>query len=291
MFCSSKFCIYIEDRIKKLIDNIYSFLGSLLDRVPIFEPDRIFKFSFDIFMLFFLLLLIANIVLKFGFELNENSYNPSIWIVFEIFPPWLFFFEILLDLNTSYYSKGVYVSRRSKIFKHYLKHSFLLDVITIFPLLINDNEIAYYLEILVVLRLKNLDVLLKRLEEYLQLKGKKEGAFQLIKLIVSLLFLAHLCACAWHYVGIWEISLGVTDNWIYKNNIETEAWFIRYIYSFYFSIVTMMTVGYGDITANNYIECSFSICMIIYGCGVFAYSINNIGVIFKEMYQEDKDFK
>lgn len=53
----------------------------------------------------------------------------------------------------------------------------------------------------------------------------------------------------------------------------------------------MMTVGYGDITPNNYIECCFSISIIIYGCGVFAYSINNIGNIFKEMYQEDKEFK
>ena len=53
----------------------------------------------------------------------------------------------------------------------------------------------------------------------------------------------------------------------------------------------MMTVGYGDITPTNYVECCFNIFIVIYGCGVFAYSINNIGNIFKEMYQEDREFK
>ena len=258
-------------------------------------------------MLIYLICLIANIILKFGFELTQKNYFPTIWIVFEVMPCWLFIMQVFLDINTAYYSKGNFVSNRRKIFNHYVKYCLIFDILTIMPFFVNQTLAGIYLEILVVFRLKNVETLLKRLEEYLQLKGKKEGLFQLIKLIISLLFLAHISACAWHYIGLWEKKLGVDNNWLAVKGIESQKWYIRYnydiylsfkmvfliryIYSFYFSIVTMMTVGYGDITPSNYIECSFLIFIIIYGCGVFAYSINNIGNIFKEMYQEDKEFK
>jgi len=197
----------------------------------------------------------------------------------------------VLNLNTSYYSKGMFISDRERIFKHYLKYNFVMDLFTVVPLFFHSTTYGNYFEIMVVFRIVTVEGLVKRLEEYLHLKGKSEGVFQLIKLTINLFFLAHLCACVWHYVGLWEISNGIYDNWLVKKGIDMEKWYIRYIYSLYFSIVTMMTVGYGDISSNNYIECLFNIFIIIYGCGVFAYSINNIGNIFKEMYYEDKEFK
>lgn len=281
---------YLVEKAKDLFDDFYSFTIYLASKLPICEQDRPFRFAFDIFMLFYLLFFVANILLKQAFELKQSDYISLIWVCFEIFPMWLFLFQAFLDLNTSYYSKGMYISNRLDIVKNYMKYNFLLDLVTIAPLFANNTQYEF-IEIIVTLRLINVESLVRRLEEYLQLKGKKEGLFQLLKLIINLLFLAHMSACAWHYVGLTELKNGVDINWLTIKGIEFKSWYIRYIYSFYFSIVTMMTVGYGDISPNNYIECMFLIFMIIYGCGVFAYSINNIGIIFKEMYQEEKEFK
>ena len=41
--------------------------------------------------------------------------------------------------------------------------------------------------------------------------------------------------------------------------------------------MTMITVGYGDVTPKNNIELFFSIITMFLACGVFAFSINSIG--------------
>ena len=43
--------------------------------------------------------------------------------------------------------------------------------------------------------------------------------------------------------------------------------------------MTMITVGYGDVTAKNNIELFFSIIIMFLACGVFAFSINSIGAM------------
>lgn len=229
-------------------------------------------------------------MLRHAFDLAQENYNDFFWMVYEVLPVYIFIFQILLDLNTSYYSKGIYITARDKIMKHYLKFNFGIDLITLPPLFFCSSQLEF-LEFFVMIRMVHIGNLVKSLENFLQLKGKLEGCFQLLKLFLKLIFIAHICACAWHFLGMTEVSRGIPDNWIVARGISDNSWQIRYIVSFYFSIVTMMTVGYGDISSVNHIECCLNIVLIIFGCGVFAYTINDIGFILKEMYQEDKEFK
>ena len=228
-------------------ENLNNFIEEIGTLIPVFEPDRPFRLIFDLLMLIYLIAVIADIILKFGFELTENNYHPTLWIVLEVMPCWLFLLEALLDVNTAYYSKGNNVANRRQILKNYAQNSLIVDILTICPFFFREIEGGKFLEMLVVLRLKNVENILKRLEEYMQWKGKKEGLFQLIKLIISLLFLAHICACAWHYIGLQEQHQGITNNWLVAKGIDTKKWYIRYpppffkhysIFLFNFSIDT-----------------------------------------------------
>lgn len=56
-------------------------------------------------------------------------------------------------------------------------------------------------------------------------------------------------------------------------------------------MMTMVTVGYGDITAANPIEVLFSNFTMFISSLVFAYSMNSIGMIIKSLYDSRSLYK
>ena len=60
-------------------------------------------------------------------------------------------------------------------------------------------------------------------------------------------------------------------------------WQTKFISSFYFSIMTMTTVGYGDIYPNNDIERVFNIIIMIIACLSFGFILNQVSLIFKDL--------
>ena len=57
----------------------------------------------------------------------------------------------------------------------------------------------------------------------------------------------------------------------------------RYIYSTYYMTATMISVGYGDVTPKNSLECLFSV-IVMFITGMFwAYSLNTIGGIISNL--------
>ena len=63
--------------------------------------------------------------------------------------------------------------------------------------------------------------------------------------------------------------------------IADADWEIKYISALYFSITTMITIGYGDIHSQSSPEMIFSVFAMIFASAVFGYSMSSIMIIIE----------
>ncbi|POM70797.1 Voltage-gated Ion Channel (VIC) Superfamily, partial [Phytophthora palmivora] len=101
-----------------------------------------------------------------------------------------------------------------------------------------------------------------------------QSLVSLAKLALTMLFIAHLVACLWYAVGksdseeSWLISISLDPV-----GIGSDTSMLQYIRSVYWAIVTMTTIGYGDIVAHSNNERLLNIGVMAVGVSFFGYVI------------------
>jgi hypothetical protein len=78
---------------------------------------------------------------------------------------------------------------------------------------------------------------------------------------------AHFFACLWCLVYHSEKYFDPNvKGWLDKvGDSDYMEWYAKYIYAYYFSMVTMLTVGYGDISPVTFIEIFVCILTMLIG--------------------------
>ncbi|CAD8192002.1 unnamed protein product [Paramecium octaurelia] len=258
--------------------------------IIVIKPDSKFKIIWDILLLLFIVMNIFYIPINISFNITTSG---AFEYLFDLLPSWIFVAEIILNFNTAYYDKGLMHEDRKSIVKHYLKENFFWDLIVVIPFLISNLNIPF-VRYTLLLRLTRLNPLMESIEEMLNLEENIQIVVDLFKLIFFLVLTGHFCGCAWHFVALTEHeSFGVNETWLthYDPAAYEYHWFDRYIISLYWSVITTVTVGYGDIVPVTTFERVFVIVVTLLLCGIFGYCISNIGNIFKSISDKKTTYK
>ncbi|CAD8160863.1 unnamed protein product [Paramecium octaurelia] len=271
----------IVNKIVTLMVAIWNVICKYLNRITIIYPESSFKIFWDSIVVCFIVINIFYIPMSLSFELDKS--NQISILFFETIPSYIFIVEIILNFNTAFYNQGVIHTNRSEIFFHYIQNNFCWDLLITIPFVLAQFDIPY-IQFILLLRIARVRSMIQNVQDLLNAKEEVQAVLEMIKLVYFLVLVAHMCSCGWHLLGRIEYEIYNDEkSWLIYYDYYDKQWYDRYLVSLYWSVITTLTVGYGDIVPQTTIERLFVIIVAMVLCGVFGYIISTIGEIIKTL--------
>lgn len=251
----------------------------------IIPRENIAKKIFDIFILLCVWYSVISSLLYLGFTEPNNkakAFDYFIWACFIL--------DFLLKFITESKNKGVPVRDIRGIFIKYARTWMFFDILSLLPLHLSGNPNAeYWLRMFRIIKMPKLfilmdiefciDWIMSKMSFLDHKKLKKltiilHFCWSLFYQILIMLFASYALACIWaYYVKV--IDNYQSEPYSFNTRYEMDKLTIigRLVKTWYFIYTTLMTVGYGDLSATNKYEMGFCIILLIIGPTMYAYAM------------------
>lgn len=213
-------------------------------------------------------------------------FKPESFVIL-IFANWLiaitFIADVAVRFNTGFMFQGKFITDRRIVAQKYFRSWFAIDFIAAIPLgiiliaaQIPFENAAHLFRLIVLLKLLHMGKTMQKLGGV----SLNPAILRLFLLVFWILLAAHIVSCCWILVS---------------GNPEQLVPVRRYISAFYWTITTLTTIGYGDISPTNAEQMTFVIIIELLGAGMYGLVIGNIANLIanidvaKTQYREKLD--
>ena len=269
--------------------------------IPTVRPNKKIKIIWDI-----MIIIIISIYFDMFYDdelegfFHKHHLNEKLAVFLVIFPEIMLIMDTMLKFITGFYENGVIVLDKLSIVNHYLKTGLLFDILSYLPILIQSivkqmfpefSLILKFFQLLMFFKIKRVKTAISNYEEIIASNGKHDFFLSFCKIIYVIIFITHLNACVWHAIAYFYPS-EICCTWLDYSDLSTTHWVTRYIYSFYWAISMMATIGFGEkISPRNNLECIFGVFILIISVLLFGYCINSMKQLLDMMSIQENEYK
>ncbi len=232
---------------------------------------------------------------------GDSLLQGQYWYVVAIYAVDIFFaVDIWLHFQLPYInSDGDVEARKSNIRAKYRRSSiFKLSLLAVLPFelvfsWLNVSAPAHAqwnflttFRLLQLNRLLRIFVLVSKLSSIARALSLMSETKRIVSMLCSFLCAAHVFACLFYLIGRLELeaSSWVEEPWVIKHGVSTgNSWMRKYMASIYWSMMTMVTVGYGDIVPNTTIERIFATCVLLIGAVMYATIFGSVAIVLQNL--------
>ncbi|XP_039287532.1 cyclic nucleotide-gated cation channel subunit A-like [Nilaparvata lugens] len=244
--------------------------------------------------------IIYNLIFVIGrsvfWELNNAV--PVIWFIFDYSCDTIYVIDTLIHAHEGYLDQGIMIQDPKLLRGNYLASwCWVYDVASILP-----TDAVYWwwppdycnakrVPCPVLARVNRL-MRFPRMLEFFDRTETSTGfpnTFRITKVVFAIIVLIHWNACFYFLIS-YAIGFG-SDNWVYNLNGEKNTTLTRqYIYSFYWSTLTLTTIGETPQPEND-AEYIFVVVDFLAGVLIFASIVGNIGNMISNMNVARMEFQ
>jgi len=275
------------------------------------HPEKPFRLSWDASSLLLILIVSIFVPLELTFFLDTTA--PDGFIITSAIIDIFFGIDILFNFFTAYHEGhglgGELRTDLGGIALHYVRGWFALDFVASVPYMTflqlmtgaeeEDNaggdaarmikmlKYAKLARVMKVLRVLKLGGLMQIVEEKMVAAQSMTVMFQLSKMTVVMLILAHNFACLWYGVASQVGTDSSTATWLHAQDLWGAPMASQYVAAFYFAISTGTTVGYGDIHPTNTAEQAVTSFLLVASVGYIGQFLGRVSQMVNTLRQSE----
>ena len=282
-----------------------------------FEPNSSFLFVLDSITLVSSLIILFYLPIHLSKKLFFCHFMNLDTIIF-YFIDFIYIFDLIINFYRSYYNfEENLIKNNYLIFLHYLKTWFFSDLISSIPIYtilnvlegtcikdniyndsklvnngkhsyhynINLNNMHYILLLIKVIKTSKIfkrNIALNKIRKYCNEINVLNNWTDVLLYVFFFISFLNFTASIFIFIG-----RNIFESWIYLNDLEEKKFIDIYIGAIYYLVMTVTTVGYGDLLGKSVAEIIFQIIMIIAETCIYSWIISSVSNYFKKINEKN----